>query len=108
MHCWGMRIKKKKFIFSRTQKKKIIIIILCIYFFFSLWKTGGDSRSPTIVIAFLMKFKGMTLKDALEHVRKIKPTIEPNEGFAKQLISYEKSLFGKNSMEITDFEFNED
>ena len=55
-----------------------------------------------------MKFKGMTLKDALEHVRKIKPTIEPNEGFAKQLISYEKSLFGKNSMEITDFEFNED
>ena len=31
----------------------------------------GSSRSATIVIAYMMKYKGYTLKNALEYVKKI-------------------------------------
>ena len=55
-----------------------------------------------------MKFKEMTLKQAYEEVQKKRPSIEPNEGFAKQLITYENTLFGKNSMQLSEFVFNED
>ncbi|XP_068089399.1 dual specificity phosphatase 28 [Hyperolius riggenbachi] len=52
----------------------------------------GRSRSATIVIAYLMKCKGMTLEEAFQLVKAVRPSIEPNAGFWSQLESYEKSL----------------
>ena len=43
--------------------------------------TAGRSRSAAVCIAYLIKRKGMTLKDATELVRKARPIIEPNSGF---------------------------
>ncbi|XP_073530569.1 dual specificity phosphatase 28 [Phyllobates terribilis] len=52
----------------------------------------GRSRSATICIAYLIKHRNMSLKDAFQMVKAVRPSIEPNEGFWSQLESYEKSL----------------
>ncbi|KAG2306767.1 hypothetical protein Bca52824_026515 [Brassica carinata] len=55
----------------------------------------GKSRSVTIIVAYLMKKHGMTLTQALLHVKSIRPVASPNAGFIKQLQDLEKSLQGK-------------
>ncbi|XP_069830344.1 dual specificity phosphatase 28 [Dendropsophus ebraccatus] len=56
----------------------------------------GRSRSATICIAYLIKHRKMSLKDAFQMVKAVRPSIEPNEGFWSQLESYEKSLQPNN------------
>lgn len=58
----------------------------------------GMSRSATIVIAYLMKFKRWNLKAAYRFVRERRPIIELNVGFMYQLVEYEKSLHGSSSL----------
>lgn len=53
---------------------------------------AGISRSPTIVLAYLMKHYGHTLERALSICKDARPRIEPNPGFLKQLEAYEKEL----------------
>ncbi|KAM5569281.1 dual specificity protein phosphatase 1-like [Rosa sericea] len=52
----------------------------------------GKSRSVTIVLAYLMKKHGMSLSEALEHVRSRRPQASPNAGFMSQLQDFERSL----------------
>jgi atypical dual specificity phosphatase len=52
----------------------------------------GISRSTSLVLAYLMKYQRMTLKDAIIHVRTRRTIIRPNSGFMKQLINYEQTL----------------
>lgn len=59
---------------------------------------AGASRSASIVIAYLMKYYAMNLKDAITHVKKNRPQICPNKGFVLQLLEYEKMLYGNNSI----------
>jgi protein-tyrosine phosphatase len=40
----------------------------------------GISRSATVVIAWLIKHHGMTLKEAFEHTKAQRRVIMPNEG----------------------------
>ena len=60
---------------------------------------AGISRSATYVIYYLMKVKGMTLKDAYEHTKGKRYNIGPNVGFMSQLVELEKQLFNSNSMD---------
>ena len=46
---------------------------------------GGISRSPTLVIAYLVQKKNLTLGNSFELVREKRPIIDPNEGFLYQL-----------------------
>ncbi|XP_010532706.1 PREDICTED: dual specificity protein phosphatase 1 isoform X2 [Tarenaya hassleriana] len=55
----------------------------------------GRSRSVTVVVAYLMKKHGMTLSQALQHVKSKRPVASPNAGFIKQLEELEKLLLGK-------------
>mmetsp|Transcript_35551 Transcript_35551/g.65857 ORF Transcript_35551/g.65857 Transcript_35551/m.65857 type:complete len:200 (-) Transcript_35551:66-665(-) len=48
----------------------------------------GKSRSPTLVIAFLLKHRGCTLKEAFAMVKEKRPLIAPNPDFAKQLVTW--------------------
>ena len=48
---------------------------------------GGFSRSPSVIIAYLMEYKGFTFDEALRFVKKRRPSIKPNEGFITQLKS---------------------
>ena len=53
---------------------------------------GGISRSPSIVIAYLMCVQNITFCDAKLMVEKMKPNIRPNPGFTSSLKEYEISL----------------
>ncbi|KAK1562814.1 hypothetical protein Q3G72_017500 [Acer saccharum] len=54
----------------------------------------GRSRSVTIILAYLMKKRGMSFSEALEHVKSRRPQASPNSGFISQLKELEKSLQG--------------
>jgi len=64
---------------------------------------AGMNRSVTVIVVYLMKTKGVTLKEAWDEVRKARPQALPFEDNKKELIRYEKQERGKNSMKITDF-----
>lgn len=52
----------------------------------------GVSRSTSLVLAYLMKYKNMSLKNAYDFVASRRPCIRPNPGFWRQLLDYEKRL----------------
>ncbi len=51
---------------------------------------AGISRSATIIAAYLIREKEMTFSEALKLIKDARPAARPNEGFIKQLVSYEK------------------
>ncbi len=53
---------------------------------------AGVSRSATIVLSYLMKYKKMTFPEARDFVKARRRCICPNPGFAKQLHQYQKQL----------------
>jgi len=53
---------------------------------------AGVSRSPTIVIAYLMHQRGMTLMDAFHYVRARRSIVAPNLSFMGQLLAFEQTL----------------
>jgi protein-tyrosine phosphatase len=55
---------------------------------------AGVSRSPTIVIAYMMSRLHITMNEAMERVRQQRPIIEPNFVFLNQLKDFEDKLFG--------------
>ncbi|KAG5190251.1 protein-tyrosine phosphatase-like protein, partial [Tribonema minus] len=57
--------------------------------------TAGISRSPALVIAYLMKTKRWSLAAALAHMQKCRPSVSPNPAFMAQLAAYEASLFAR-------------
>lgn len=63
---------------------------------------AGVSRSATIVIAYLMKYKRMSLKGAFNFCYNLRPVVRPNNGFMRQLINYETGLFGGTSVHMVD------
>ncbi|VDP21922.1 unnamed protein product [Onchocerca flexuosa] len=52
----------------------------------------GVSRCATICLAFLTKYKFKTLRDAYMYLASIRPKVEPNIGFWRQLISFEQDV----------------
>ena len=52
----------------------------------------GMSRSPTFIIAYLMRTNKISLKEAYKIVKDARPKINPNPYFMKQLETYESSL----------------
>ncbi|RZB41339.1 DSPc domain containing protein [Asbolus verrucosus] len=66
---------------------------------------AGVSRSASICLAYLMKHQGLTLLDAYNYVKLRRPKIKPNCGFFKQLIEYEKQIFGTNTVKMIFNEF---
>lgn len=61
---------------------------------------AGVSRSASLCIAYLMKYQRMTLDQAYYHIKKRRPVIHPNVGFWRQLIEYERRLFGRNTVKM--------
>ncbi|KAL3812692.1 hypothetical protein ACJIZ3_013960 [Penstemon smallii] len=57
---------------------------------------AGRSRSVTIIVAYLMFKNGMSLSEAMEHVKGKRPVVSPNSGFMLQLANYERYLRGNS------------
>jgi protein-tyrosine phosphatase len=74
---------------SEIINNEKIVLVNCV---------AGISRSSTIVIAYIMKYHNLSLKDAFLYVRNRRNQICPNKQFMKYLLNYELSLFGKNSL----------
>jgi len=53
---------------------------------------AGVSRSATVVVAYLMKEKGMRMGKALRYVKEKRTFVNPNDGFRRQLKQYEREL----------------
>ncbi|KAI6113431.1 protein-tyrosine phosphatase-like protein [Pisolithus croceorrhizus] len=62
--------------------------------------SAGISRSPMVVAAYLMKRKGMTLKEALGKIIRVRPQVSPNAGFLQQLKDLDMELYGSVSLEV--------
>lgn len=63
---------------SNALKNKEKVLVHCM---------AGVSRSTTLVAAYLIS-TGMTDKEALEHIKKQRPRINPNRGFRVQLENF--------------------
>ena len=61
---------------------------------------AGVSRSASLCMAYLMRCKGMTLKDAYKLVKSKRPVIHPNPGFFRQLVEFEKFIHGKTTVKM--------
>lgn len=59
---------------------------------------AGISRSSSLILSYLLKYHDMTLRDAIKFVVTARPIVCPNDGFMSQLIVYEASLRGENSI----------
>ena len=68
--------------------------------------TGGISRSPTVVIAYIIWSKKMSYEEALEFVRGKRYGVFPNAGFRDQLQLFEKVLI-ENNYDIDKIKFDE-
>uniref|UniRef100_A0A4W5LUQ6 Dual specificity phosphatase 14 n=1 Tax=Hucho hucho TaxID=62062 RepID=A0A4W5LUQ6_9TELE len=61
---------------------------------------AGVSRSASLCLAYLMKYHRVSLAEAHAWVKSRRPVIRPNGGFWRQLIDYERKLFGRNSVKM--------
>ncbi|GMI72226.1 PROPYZAMIDE-HYPERSENSITIVE 1 [Hibiscus trionum] len=59
----------------------------------------GKSRSATVVIAYLMLRKKLTLLEAWNSLKRAHRRAQPNDGFARILLDLDRKLHGKVSME---------
>ena len=65
----------------------------------------GMSRSPTFVLAYMMKCKDFSLAAAIATLKELRPIISPNKGFMMQLLEYERELFnGLTSINLEAYE----
>ncbi|CBJ29054.1 conserved unknown protein [Ectocarpus siliculosus] len=55
------------------------VLVNCVY---------AQSRSPTVVAAYLMRLKGLSVAQAIELVQEAQPTVHINPGFQAQLDLY--------------------
>ncbi len=78
---------------SDIIEREKVVLVHCL---------AGVSRSPTIVIAYLMKYHKSSLENAYYFVKSKRRMINPNKGFMEQLIYQEKILTGKNTMTLND------
>jgi len=61
---------------------------------------SGQNRSATVVIAHLMMYHKETLYHAHKRVKSLRPVVQINAGYAKQLLALEKEIFSKNSLPL--------
>ena len=66
---------------------------------------AGMSRSPTIVVAYIMWKKKLSLNNAIKFVKEKRPIISPNDNFMNQLKIFEELLI-KNDYNINNIKFN--
>ena len=80
---------------DRARSYNSAVMIHCV---------AGISRSSSVCIHYLMTREGRTLKDAYQHVLKLRPIIRPNSGFFSELQRVEREMLGYNTMSVQEWE----
>ena len=55
----------------------------------------GQSRSASLVCAYLMRARRVSAVDAYTYLKKCRSMVRPNPGFFKQLLAFEQTVLGK-------------
>lgn len=61
---------------------------------------AGVNRSPTIVMAFLIKYQGMSPNEAFSYVKQLRDEIDPDPEFMKHLEKYYSTLTLRKNKEV--------
>lgn len=61
---------------------------------------AGVSRSAALCMGYLIKYRGMSLRKAFQHMRDCRPCIRPNSGFFRQLIDFEELVTGTTTVSM--------
>ena len=64
---------------------------------------AGQSRSVSIIIAYLMQYKKMNLLESFKLIKDKKPNIGPNIGFFEKVKKYEEKIFGDVSFSTHEY-----
>ncbi|KLO13169.1 phosphatases II, partial [Schizopora paradoxa] len=77
----------------RSHKGKGKIFVHC---------SAGISRSPMVfeMVQYLMQRRGMSLREALSQIVRVRPQVSPNAGFLAQLKELELELRGEASLDV--------
>ncbi|KAG0188797.1 phosphatase, partial [Apophysomyces sp. BC1034] len=67
---------------------------------------AGVSRSPTVVVAYLMKKRRLRAKEALALIKQSRPFVNPNPGFMDQLRLYQKMGYQYDPLDPEYIEFH--
>ncbi|TKY56958.1 Protein-tyrosine-phosphatase IBR5 [Spatholobus suberectus] len=70
---------------EQCEKDKERVLVHCM---------SGKSRSPAIVIAYLMKSKGWRLAQSYQWVKERRPSVELTQGVYQQLQEFEQKIYG--------------
>jgi len=61
---------------------------------------AGISRSSTLILAYLMKYRNFDLRTAFNRVKNARRVVRPNNGFFQKLIDYERSVFRERAAAV--------
>lgn len=64
--------------------------------------SDGNSRSAAFCVAYLMRKKRATLKQAWNLVKNVRPTVNLHQEYFQQLLQYERQVHGSNTMSESD------
>jgi protein-tyrosine phosphatase len=62
----------------------------------------GKSRSPSLILSYLIASKRMNLAEAFNLLKKIRPIVQPRYQLFQELLELEKIYYGENSMSHND------
>jgi len=65
------------------RRKNVGVLVHCL---------AGISRSVTVTVAYLMFCMSLSLEDAYEFLRRVRPNISPNFNFMGQLADFDQTL----------------
>jgi len=82
------------FIYDAVHVHKKGVLVHC---------AAGVSRSAAVILAYLMRHEGMTLREAFLFLRQKRPIVAPNDGFWKELGMYEEELHGKQTLTTEEY-----
>jgi len=101
-------VNYKQYVMSDYGKTNIKDVLKEVYEFMNEGQKGnnkllvhckcGQNRSAVIVISYMMMNAKKTLYRAHRELRKIRPIVQINVEYAKQLLELEKELFGESSL----------
>ena len=64
--------------------------------------SDGNNRSAALCVAYLMRKKRATLKQAWNLVKNVRPSVNLYQSFFQQLLQYERQVHGSNTMSESD------
>jgi len=112
-------VKHKQYVMNDFGKTIIKDVLNEVYEFMKDGQKGnnkllvhcqsGQNRSAVVIISFLMMNLKKTLFRAHRQLKKLRPIVQVNVRYAKQLLELEKELFGESSLpqEWMDRQFDE-